>query len=39
MCTGTDYQKKICISFTNEDVIYNFLQNFVWTNQTIIIIS
>ena len=24
---------KICISFTNTDVIYCCLQNFVWTNQ------
>ena len=27
---------KICISFTNIDVIYYCLQNFVWTNQTLI---
>ena len=31
----SDLSHKICISFTNKDVIYYFLQNFVWTNQII----
>ena len=28
-------QAGLCISFTNIDVIYYCLQNFLWTNQTI----
>ena len=34
--TGNCLSDKICIYFTNVDVIYYCLQNFVWTNQTII---
>ena len=32
--TGNWLSNKICISFTNKDVIYFFLQNFVWTKKS-----